>query len=288
MSDGKRLVLQYPFRPEPRYGYGKPPHTGLYEIIDKRRRKYRRILEAFLELSDGLLRIPREHPESTEEPVWINPWISGLDTVALYSFLCLRDPERYVEVGSGWSTKIARRAIRDQRLRTKITSIDPHPRTEIDAICDEVLRSPLEETDLALFDKVTDGDVVFVDASHRCFMNSDATVAFLDVVPRLRDGVLFGIHDIFLPDDYPPEWVNRFYSEQYLLAAYVLAEGPLFEIALPAAFASNDPELAGILDPLWNNEKLDGVQRFGGSFWIETTGRDGGRGHDPVPGTPPK
>ena len=38
-----------------------------------------------------------------------------------------------LEIGSGNSTKFARRAIRDHRLCTRITSIDPHPRAEIDA-----------------------------------------------------------------------------------------------------------------------------------------------------------
>jgi len=33
--------------------------------------------------------------------------------------------------------------------------------------------------------------------------------------------MLFGIHDVFLPFDYPKEWLNRFYNEQYLLLAYI-------------------------------------------------------------------
>ena len=40
-----------------------------------------------------------------------------------------------MQIGSGNSTKIARKAINDQKLKTKITSIDPHPRIEIDLIC---------------------------------------------------------------------------------------------------------------------------------------------------------
>ncbi len=36
---------------------------------------------------------------------------------------------------------------------------------------------------------------------------------------------MYGIHDIFLPNDYPTEWNNRFYSEQYLLMMYLLGGG---------------------------------------------------------------
>ena len=51
-------------------------------------------------------------------------------------------------------------------------------------------------------------------------------------------------HDIMLPDDYPPEWADRFYSEQYVLAAYLLAEGDRLDVELPVHYVSRDPELS--------------------------------------------
>ncbi len=128
-------------------------------------------------------------------------------------------PKRFVEVGSGDSTRSAsrRRSIRDHSLPTLITSIDPTPRAEIDKLCDFVIRKPLEEVELDVFDELGPGDFLFIDGSHRSFSNSDVTVAFLDVLPRLRAGVVVHFHDIFWPYDYPPEWADRYYSEQYLL-----------------------------------------------------------------------
>src|SRR5260370_713340 len=82
----------------------------------------------------------------------MNIYFSALDAIALYGLLGLRKPSRYLEVGSGNSTMFARRAIRDLGLGTQITSIDPQPRAEIDALCDRVVRTRLEEFDLALFD----------------------------------------------------------------------------------------------------------------------------------------
>ena len=73
-----------------------------------------------------------------------------------------------------------------------------------------------------------------------------------------------------LPEDYPPEWLDRFYSEQYLLAAYLLAGGDRFSVELPNHFVSTDAELAAILAPLWDDPALAGVERHGGSFWIRT------------------
>ena len=67
----------------------------------------------FLNFSNDLLRIPLRQPSSSPEPCWINEWLDGLDTFALYGFLATRNPALLLEVGSGYSTKLARRAIRD-------------------------------------------------------------------------------------------------------------------------------------------------------------------------------
>ncbi len=254
----------------PRYGYGKPPHPRLYEIINRNRAKYADTLEKFLSFEEYFLEIPRR-TDRDQEPFWFNPSMPGLDTVALYSFLCLKESKRFYEVGSGFSTMFARRAILDHDLPTKITSIDPKPRAEIDSICDNNIRSLLEDIDLELFEELERGDILFIDGSHLCFQNSDVTVVFLDILPQLKAGVLVEFHDIFLPYDYPSELSSREsgINEQYLLAVYILAKGNEIDILLPNTFITVDPELKHILDPLWNNPKMKGVQRHGDSFWIE-------------------
>jgi hypothetical protein len=262
------IYLEYEVNSVPRYGYGKPSHPKLHEIIDRNRDGYRNLLRSFLAYRDDLLKIPGDTTIAAE-PCWHNVWMAGLDAVALYSLLRLNNPARYVEVGSGYSTKFARRAIRDQGLRTQVISIDPHPRAEIDALCDRVIRAPLEETDLSVFDELDAGDIVFFDDSHRSFMNSDATVAFLDVLPRLRPGVLVEFHDICLPWDYPPQFRDLYYSEQYLLAAYLLAEGDSIEVVLPNFFVSIEPELHHVLDSLWDRFTWSATPTNGLSFWIK-------------------
>ena len=192
----------------------------------------------------------------------------ALDGVALYGFMARNNPKLYMEVGSGNSTKFARQAIFDHKLQTKIVSIDPFPRAEIDDLCDEVIRQPLEETDLSIFDRLGDDDILYIDNSHRVLMNSDATVFFMDIFPRLARGVLVQIHDIFLPYDYPSDWVGRHYSEQYVLAAFLLARGKRLEIALPNLFIGEDPQLHSILSPLWSTAQFAKIQTSGCSFWL--------------------
>jgi hypothetical protein len=113
-----------------------------------------------------------------------------------------------------------------------------------------------------------------MDGSHRSFMNSDVTVFFLEVLPRLQSGVLVHMHDIFLPEDYPPHsmlnfYPHRYWSEQYLLAASLLAGHQNYDVLLPNYFISITSELSDILNPLWTNPRMEGVPRGGSSFWIQ-------------------
>ena len=101
-------------------------------------------------------------------------------------------------------------------------------------------------------------------------MNSDATVFFLEVLPQLAGGVLVGVHDVFLPYDYPRDFANRSYSEQYLLAAHLIAGNPALEPALPTFYASRHPELGSLADSVWSDRRLEGIEPGGHAFWLRT------------------
>jgi hypothetical protein len=269
------IFLDHGVEALPRYGYGKPPHPELAHILAANEERYSSLLVKFLGFSEHLLRLPLHPRKASCEPCWINEWMDGLDTFGLYGFVASRDPGLFLEVGSGFSTRLVRRAIRDHRLRTRVVSIDPKPRAEIDELCDERIRMPLEKCDLGIISRLGPGDIFSIDGSHRSFMNSDVTVFFLEILPRLRPGVLVHIHDIFLPLDYRPWWMQRFYphrywSEQYLLAASLLAGHSSYQVILPCHYVSITPRVAGILDKFWDMPQLAGISRSGTSFWIES------------------
>ena len=117
-------------------------------------------------------------------------YMTLIDAAMLYAMIRYHRPATYLEVGSGTSTKIAAAAIEDSDTHTPIISIDPQPRAEVDAICSKVYRCGLEEVDQSLFDSLRPNDILFVDGSHSCFMNSDVTVFFLEILPRLRPRVI--------------------------------------------------------------------------------------------------
>lgn len=264
------ILLNYPVNPTPRYGYGKPPHPELYEIINKNRPFYEKELEKFLSFTDFFRSIPLKRDKNLC-PFWLNNWLPGLDAVALYSFLSLNNPSRYFEIGSGNSTLFARKAIIDHDLRTEITVIDPYAKAQMASICDRFIPYPLENIDVHIFDEMRAGDILFIDSTHRVFMNSDVTVIFLEILPRLSKGVLIEFHDILLPYDYPFKWRELYFSEQYLLGAILLARGNLFDIILPNYFISKDHELNEVAAPIWDGT-LSIVKRYnwshGWSFWV--------------------
>ncbi|HNA64026.1 MAG TPA: hypothetical protein PKZ51_04845, partial [Saprospiraceae bacterium] len=82
-------------------------------------------------------------------------------------------------------------------------------------MADKIIRHPLENIDFDVVSALNENDILFVDNSHRILPNSDSMVFFLEVLPKLKKGVIVHLHDIYLPYDYPQFMCNRFYSEQY-------------------------------------------------------------------------
>ncbi len=287
------IVQDYnPVRPVPRWGQGKPVHAGLAAAIERARPTYEAVIDDIDEHREALYAVADADPEG-RRPCWNNIWFSCLDAASLVGLILSRRPQRYIEIGSGYSTLFARHAVTWGGLSTRVTSIDPRPQAAIDAICDEVIRRPLEDCAPDLFAALQPGDMLFLDGSHRVFTNSDTTVFFFDILPRLPPGVLVHLHDIFLPADYPAAWNGRLYSEQYLLGAMLLCGAPPFRPVLPCYFVSTDERLAARVQGIFrgrpgapipfsynNDAKIPGV-----SFWLETVGNT--TGSEPA-GVPPE
>jgi predicted O-methyltransferase YrrM len=169
-------------------------------------------------------------------PRWDQDWFPRLDAAAAYVLARDLAPRRIVEVGSGHSTRFMARAIADGCLATVLTSIDPAPRATIDGLAVRHLRMRVEEAGLAPFAAIAPGDLLFIDSSHKRAPGNDVAFLYDEVVPRLPAGALLHIHDIFLPDGYPPDWAWRGYDEQDVVAALLDAGG--FELLWASGYAA--------------------------------------------------
>lgn len=266
------IVLEYapPRFDRERWGWGAPPNAALYELIAAGMDRYAGVLELIDDHATDIARIAASTPAAAagREPSWNQHWFTGLDAAALYALIRARRPARYHEVGSGHSTLFAARAIRDGQLPTHILSVDPQPRAEVDLVCDEVVRAPLEGADARRVAALDAGDVLLVDSSHYALKGSDVVALFLDVLPSLPPGVLVGIHDAFLPDDYP-WWLSRWYAEQYVLAAWLLGAGGRVELVFATHFCATEPVLRARADAVWERRGLPGIA-YGSTLWFET------------------
>jgi len=246
--------------------------------LEKSRAIYETVLAGISTNRAALHAIPHLQNPITLNPFWKNTWFSCLDAASLVSFLLDRRPNSYVEIGSGQSTRFARHAIRWGKLNTTLMSIDPMPHSNVDPLCNCIVRRRLEDCDLGLFEDLRSGDILFFDGSHRVFTNSDVTTFFFDILPRLSSGVLVHVHDIFLPADYPPQWGIRLYSEQYLLGAMLLCPEQPFRVVLPNFFVCSDESLGEKVRSIFRAEQGPSIpflyendaQTPGVSFWFET------------------
>jgi hypothetical protein len=177
-----------------------------------------------LELAEGPSDDPLEYVTSNEH----NGMFKALDAWLLEGMLRLLEPRRLIEVGSGFSSLLAARVNREcLGGRIRYTAIEPHPRDFLEAGVpgiDELREERVQDTPLDVFRELDAGDVLFIDTSHAVKTGGDVPWIYNRVLPELRAGVVVHLHDVFLPFDYPADWVLEGWgwNEQYLVQAFLM------------------------------------------------------------------
>lgn len=212
---------------------------------------------------------PVERPETDAVYYYANGMFPALDAEFLFAALCHFRPARVIEVGSGFSTLVMADA--NRRMlggASDILCIEPWPRDFLVRGVPGVSRllaSRLEDVDLATFDALGDGDLLFIDSSHVCKTGSDVHLLFFELLPRLKPGVIVHLHDIFLPDEYPKAWVfdeGRNWNEQYVLHAFLMFN-PAWQVVWAAHYMqTRHAEAVAAVFPRFQ------TLGAGGSFWM--------------------
>ncbi len=198
----------------------------------------RPVLDAVARFKSSTKRFCSQSKDS--EYSFSNDYFTSPDAEVAYALVQLLRPKHIVEVGSGNSTKLFRAAIADGKLSTELVSIDPMPRTSIDAIADRIIRRPLEQVPSSFFNEtLSRDDILFIDSSHEIRIGNDVLTLLLNIVPALKSGVVIHIHDIFLPFEYPYEWIvaNKWdmFKEQYLVQT-MLQDSEKYDVLWPGYF----------------------------------------------------
>ena len=203
-----------------------------------------------------------------------NVAFEAVDAEMLFGLIRLLKPRRMYEIGSGFSTLLAADALRRNSMDgcpCRLIAIDPYPSAQLKAALPygvELWPVPVQDVSLSEFESLGENDILFIDSSHVCKIGSDVEFLFLEVLPRVRLGVVVHVHDIFMPLEYPKQWVldqHRFWNEQYLLQAF-LSFNTTFEVLWAGQWMHiKYPDLLMQAFPSYKA----GVS--GGSFWFRRT-----------------
>jgi Methyltransferase domain len=195
-----------------------------------------------------------------------NDLFGGTDALVAYCMIRHFQPRLIIEVGSGFSSLIAAEAIAKNK-NSALICIEPFPQDFLRQGflgLRSLIEKKVEEIDLEFFSQLSCGDILFIDSSHTVKIRGDVNYLFLELLPRLKPGVIVHVHDIFFPFDYPRDWVMdelRFWSEQYLLQAF-LSFNSEFEVLIAnhylAHYYLEDFKQTFPHSPSWS----------GGSFWM--------------------
>lgn len=153
-----------------------------------------------------------------------NDYFTTPDAEVLLAIVERYRPRRVVEIGSGNSTLLFRMAADGAQVPLRVTSIDPAPRRSVESIANDTIRQEAEVIEVDHFRELAANDILFIDSSHEIRVGNDVLQVFFHILPTIKSGVLIHFHDIFLPFEYPRQWVAEFHwpwTEQYLLQAFL-------------------------------------------------------------------
>ena len=187
-------------------------------------------LARITEYREEYAKFPYEETDDPTQYFLKNHSFMSVDAEALHGMIRHHRPKRMIEIGSGRSTLIATAAIRANTAEgspCQLTVIEPFPWGVVDKDLpgvDRMIQSQVQSVPLSEFEALEENDILFIDSTHIAMVNSDVVYEYLEILPRLRPGVIVHIHDIFIPAEYPKGWIEIarfFWNEQYVLQAFL-------------------------------------------------------------------
>lgn len=269
-ENGFSIIPNNFYQPIPDFSSINPKsltEVGSLEGIDMNDKDQINLLYKFAKYKNEYNKIPSTGDSQGQQFYFKNLAFDGVDALVYYCMIRYFKPKNIIEVGSGWSTKIAAQAVL-KNGQGELISIEPYPQPFMQRIFPglaRVIAKKVEELPLSLFDQLTEGDILFIDSSHTVKTKGDVNYLFLEVLPKLNKGVIIHIHDIFFPFDYPKDWIikeHRSWAEQYLLQAFLMFNDS-FKIIYSNSFMG--------YKYIKNVKKIFPKSPFykGGSIWIQ-------------------
>ena len=212
---------------------------------------------------------PPRTTASSYEFAWEGGQFSYADAMAYYTMIRTRKPNVILEIGSGWSTRVALAACK-QNGHGHVICVEPYPSDALRALPNiELIEKRAQELENSFFnERLGDGDILFIDSTHTVKHDGDCLHIYLRILPNIDKNITVHVHDIYLPGPLPISMMRDrqiFWNEQYLLCAYLI-DNPRTRILYSSAYHRK-----------YNRELIDEFMHGrwpsgGASFWFEQSG----------------
>lgn len=204
------------------------------------------------------------------------PGYGEVEAHLLYMILRYFKPAKCIEVGSGVSTFYTLSALAANRVREGVNSnmicIEPYPNDKLrELVAGHSVRlreCDVQDSGLDTFQELSANDVLFIDSSHVSKKDSDVEFLYLEVLPRLRNGVVIHIHDMpfpmpAIPLEHPLFDTYLFWNESALVKAFLLFNSAFQVILCQSQLHHVKPEVLKNLVPIY-----DSKTHFPSSLWL--------------------
>jgi hypothetical protein len=221
-----------------------------YEKIDEHKHRYAKLPEGMIDfrpdamkkLYQDLLPYDSEYTDHHRNEMYYRR-----ESVTLYAMIRHFKPKQMVEVGSGFSTVAAHKALKKNGGELKHVVIEPFRNNVVLEMvgADEITlkQQTIQEVDMSFFKNLNAGDLLFIDSSHVTQPYGDTILELIFILPLLPKGCIVHIHDIYLPFDYRVKgapWPEKeHYTEQWVLAAF-LHGNTKWEVLWSAIYLENE------------------------------------------------
>ncbi len=202
------------------------PLAGIYFNVNEQKVFVKTVTSSF---KNEYFSFSRERTDNPLEYYLNNGSFGFVSGQMHYSILRFFKPKKVIEVGSGYSTLVSIAALErntSEGHNCKFITIDPYPpQLLIKATNITLISQKVEDMDIGFFTSLSENDLLFIDSSHTVKIGGDVNFLILEVLPKLKKGVIVHIHDIQFPYDYFKSYAlqnHYFFQEQYLVQAFLM------------------------------------------------------------------
>jgi predicted O-methyltransferase YrrM len=222
---------------------------------------------------EELVTIPYHKTDDPLQFYYGNPSLGPGDAEYLYCMIRHFKPGRIIEIGSGYSTLIAKEGIENNKRENSLYNceqicIEPYEMPWLEKTGVQVIRKLVENVDVSFFSLLQNNDILFIDSSHMIRPQGDVLYEFLEILPSLNSGVIIHVHDIFSPKDYTKKHIVDdvlFWNEQYLLEAFLSCNDEFVIIGALNYLKTHFSDNLNTKLPVLRNHS----DHLPGSFWIK-------------------